>query len=321
MELNFDFDGKLADRISRITLGDRILFEQQLDETPSNKPGINYENSFEYIRMYFDLGKFQGYRYLDNDGLIFFSSTGSKKDPHFKVYKPLGQDSIDAVRTLTELVQALQETTTNPITITCLSNEHLKTLKKIMKIKKIKHFEYYIYDLRDLSDLKGTKWKNVRQKINTFSKNHPKVRIEDLDENNSKKALHFISTWRRAAAAKGFSYIDVDKNKAAVQFYQDKIDHKFLWAKVYYLRGRVEALQFLYKITTADKTEACAHAIGMANNDIAGLSEYTQIDIWQHVLDKSIRYVNDGPSWRPGLLRYKRKFNPCGVQQVNECVV
>ena len=321
MQFNLKLDDRLAENISRINENDKVLFEQHLNNTPSGKPEVNYENSFEYIQMYFNLGKFQGYKYLDKNCLIFFSMIGTKKNPHFKIFKPLGKDTKTGVEVLIKLAQALNQVTPNPITLTCLTNEHLKELKKQIEIKKVKSFEYYIYDLQEISELKGIKWKNVRQKINSFNKSHPKVRIEDIDETNSKKVLHFISTWRKEAAAKGFSYIDVDKNKAGVQHYQDKIDNKTLWARVYYLHGKVEAFQLMYKLLTNEPVGACAHAVGMANNSVLGLSEFSQIDIWRYIKDHGIRYVNDGPSWRPGLVRYKKKFNPCGVQMVNECVV
>jgi hypothetical protein len=316
MELNLKLE-----KASRINEKDRTLFEKYIGYTPPEEPGINYENSFEYVQMYFNLGKFQGYKYLDKNCLIFFSMIGTKKNPHFKIFKPLGKDTKSAVEVLIELIQALNQVTSNPITLTCLTNEHLKEIKKQIEIKKVKNFEYYLYDLEEISELKGTKWKNVRHKINSFQKSHPKVRIEDLDETNSKKALHFISTWRKEAAAKGFSYIDVDKNKTGARYYQDKIDHKFLWAKIYYLHGKVEAYQLIYKLLTNEPAGGCAHAVGMANNSVLGLSEFSQIDIWRHVKAHGIRYVNDGPSWRPGLVRYKRKFNPCGVQKVIECTV
>jgi hypothetical protein len=199
----------------------------------------------------------------------------------------------------------------------------LKTIKAQIAIKKIKSFEYYIYDLDESLDLKGNKWRNVRQKFNTFQKNHPKVKSTPLTTENSKKVLHFISAWRTdTAATRGFSYVDIDKNKAAARHYQNKIDHEGLWAKAYYIHGNVEAFQLLYRILTpAGSESAGAHAIGMANNRIPGLSEYSQIDIWRQLGQKGIRYVNDGPSWRTGLKRYKQKFNPCGVQKVYECTV
>lgn len=321
MYFNLKLDERLAENLSRINEDDLDLFEQHLNNTPLEKPGINYENSFEYVKMYFNLGKIQGFKYLDKSILIFLGMVGTEKKPHFKLFKPLGKDRKTTFEILVKLVQDLKQVTSNPITLTCLTNEQLKEIKKQIEIKKIKHFEYYIYDLKEISELKGTKWKNVRQKINSFHKNHSKVRVEDLDETNSKKVLHFISTWRKEAAAKGFSYIDVDKNKAGVQYYQDKIDNKTLWARAYYLHGKVEAFQLMYKLLPKEPAGACAHAVGMANNSVLGLSEFSQIDIWRHINDHGIRYVNDGPSWRPGLVRYKRKFNPCGVQKVIECTV
>jgi len=321
MELNIDLDGKLADRISKITQEDRILFEKYISITPIDKPGINYENSFDYIQMYFNLGKFQGYKYLDKKTLLIFGISGKGSKAQIKFFKPLGSDRTRSTEVLSSYISELKETYTKPITLACLSNEQFKVMKRKITVKKARNFEYFIYDLEDMNELKGAKWKNVRQKINTFRNNYPKIRVEDISETSCKKVIHFISEWRRDAAARGFSYIDIEKNKAGTIYYKNKIDNKLVWGKVYYLKGKVEAFQLLFKLATSPEIRACGHAIGMVNNNIAGLSEYTQINVWQFVKEYGIRYVNDGPSWRPGLKRYKKKFNPCGVQLSIECKV
>lgn len=323
MEHSLKLDKKLLENITKIADQDKLRFEQYLNKPKPAKPVINYEDSFEYIRMYFKLGKFQGYKFYDEDNLIFFARYGTAKKPHFKVFKPLGEDLTKSLKALIQLVEALKNIATTPITLTCLTPTHLKELKKRITINKINSFDYYIYDLEDLAGLKGTKWKNVRQKLNTFQKNNPKVKSAPLTPENSKKVLHFVSAWRRAAAtARGFSYVDIDKNKASVRYYQDKSDVEYLWTRAYYIHGNVEAFQLLYRISTPAKSErAYAHAIGMANNRISGLSEYSQVDIWRALKEEGIKYINDGPSWRPGLKRYKQKFNPCDVQKVYECNV
>ncbi|MCK5562049.1 MAG: DUF2156 domain-containing protein [Thermoplasmata archaeon] len=323
MAHSLELDKKLLENISKTTEEDKLRFELYLNKTKPVKPGINYEDSFEYIRMYFNLGKFQGYKLYDEDNLIFFARYGTAKKLHFKVFKPLGEDLTNSIKVLVQLVEALKCTTSTPITITCLTPTHLQALKKQINVKKINSFDYYIYDLEDLAGLKGTKWKNVRQKLNTFQKNHPIVKCAALTPENSKKILHFVSAWRKTAAtARGFSYVDIDKNKASVRYYQDISDVENLWTRAYYIHGKVEAFQLLYRILTPASSErACAHAIGMANNRISGLSEYSQVDTWRALKEEGVKYINDGPSWRPGLKRYKQKFNPCGAQQVYECNV
>jgi hypothetical protein len=316
-----EVEEKLADRISMITPEDRILFEKYISETPTDKPGIKYENSFDYIYMYLNQGKFKGYKYMDKKTLLIFGITGKGSKRQTKFFKPLGSDRTRSTEVLIEYVTKLKKTNTKPITLACLSNERFNDIRRKIEVKKVKHFEYFLYDLEDINELKGTRWKNVRQKINTFQNNYPKVRVEDLSETNGKKVIHFISEWRRDAAARGFSYIDIDKNKDTTKYYQNIIDNKNIWGRVYYLNGKVEAFQFLFKLETTPELHACGHAIGMVNNNITGLSEYTQIDVWQFVKKYGIRYINDGPSWRPGLKRYKKKFNPCGIQQVIECIV
>ena len=69
MDTNSDLEKGFSPNISRITEKDRNLYEEHLtrsyQDLPSDVPISNYENSFEYIRMYFNLGKFQGYKFCD----------------------------------------------------------------------------------------------------------------------------------------------------------------------------------------------------------------------------------------------------------------
>jgi hypothetical protein len=97
--------------------------------------------------------------------------------------------------------------------------------------------------------------------------------------------------------------------------FSSKNDFQNVWGMVYRLRGRVVAFQLLYRLGP----DAAAHAIGLALNEIKGLSETTQVQIWELLYNQGIRFINDGPSWRPGLERYKKKFNPIKSQKVFEC--
>ena len=322
MKSDLNLEKGCLKNISRITAEDRTLFDTYIVKSSTGQQEINYENSFEYIRMYFNFGKRQGYKYYDGDTLIFFARVGSKQKSHFKIFKPLSNNIKESIDKLSTLIKILKKDTLYPITIVCLTRDHLKNIKPRLKIQKIRSFDYFIYDLNELSDLKGIKWKNVRQKVNAFIKNNPNIKITQLNEANSKKILHFIPAWRKGAIiSRGFSYADIEKNKFAVRFYSNKVDLNNIWAKVYYIQGRVEGFQLLYRLIQTQTHKACAHAIGLANHKIIGLSEYSQIDIWQDVKKDGIRYINDGPSWRPGLKKYKQKFNPCGTQQVYECSV
>ncbi|MFW9874769.1 MAG: phosphatidylglycerol lysyltransferase domain-containing protein [Candidatus Thorarchaeota archaeon] len=229
--------------------------------------------------------------------------------------RPLGKGALDK---LPDVIAVLNSNSTEHIQIVCLNNEDLKVLKKNkrLEIKSIKEFNYFIYDLDTMNDLRGVKWKNVRQKISTFRKNHPKLKIEHLSKNNYEDVIHFIGAWRRTLLSKrGLSYSNLEKNKFAAKYYSDKNDFKNIWSTVYRLSKRVVAFQLLYRLGP----NSAAHAIGLADTSIPGLSETTQINIWEQLQDQRIRYINDGPSWRVGLDRYKRKFNPISAQKVFEC--
>jgi hypothetical protein len=241
----------------------------------------------------------------------------SKKKPHFKLFKPLGKNWNN---NLPELIKLLSSLTSYTIQVVCLDDYGIKELKKMKSfiIKNIKEFNYFIYDLDLLNNLKGNRWKKVRQKIANFEKNYPKLKQEKLSSENCDNALHFIGNWRRELLDKrGHSYTNLEKNKFAVQYYSDKNYFENIWGKVYKLHGRVVAVQLLYRLD--DKS--AAHAIGIADIAFPGLAETTQINIWKKVYDCGIRFINDGASWRPGLNRYKRKFNPIGAQRVYDCKI
>jgi len=305
--------------ISKITEEDKELFKSNLDSlvTKSKKDHPpDFENSFEYIRLYFNSGRFRGLKFYDDQNLIMFALE-KKKKPHFKLYKPLGGHGLQK---FTEIITLLSSITNYPIQIVCLDNEHVKILKKqrSIKVKNIKEFKYYIYDLNKLTGLSGNQWKTVRQKITAFNRNYPKLKIEHLTPQNYNKTIHFIGAWRRELLAnRGLSYANLEKNKFAAQYYSDKNDFENIWATVYSLDTRVVAFQLLYRLGP----DAAAHAIGLADTKIKGLSEFAQIHIWEQLHDSGIRYINDGPSWRPELEKYKLKFNPITSQQGFECKV
>jgi hypothetical protein len=310
---------ELSQHISPITDNDNELitsFFQKPSTDSKDSIKINFEDSFEYIRLYFNSGRYQGFKFYDNESLLIFAIE-SKKKPHFKLFKPIGTR---ALKKLLELIKILSNFTNYSIQMVCMNNNELKEIKKIkqLDLKNIKEFNYYIYDLEMPNDLRGNHWKNVRQKIKSFNKNHPKLKTQKLSPENCTKALHFIGNWRRELLDKrGHSYTNLEKNKFAVQYYADKNDFKNIWGTIYKLHGRVVAVQLLYRLGE----NSAAHAIGIADTEFSGLAEATQIDCWKQVYDCGIRFVNDGASWRAGLNLYKRKFNPIGAQKVYECKI
>jgi hypothetical protein len=302
--------------VSPIIDSDVKIYNSFLSKANRNQyqTSINFENSFEYIRMYFNRGRYQGFKCFDDEDLIIFALE-KKKKPHFKIFKPLGDNALEK---LPNVVATLNSISPSSIQTVCLNNEDLKSIKRIkeLDIKNIKEFNYWIYDLDKLNSLRGIKWKNVRQKISAFQKDNPKLKIEPLGKSNYKDVIHFIGAWRRTLLSnRGLSYANLEKNKFAAHYYADKNDFTNIWSTVYRLSGRVVAVQLLYRLGT----NSAAHAIGLADTSIPGLSETTQINIWEQLHKQGIRYINDGPSWRTGLDRYKRKFNPVSAQQVFEC--
>jgi len=305
--------------LSPLTDKDEKLYRTYItaqDTYIENKLNINFEDSFEYIRMYFNSGRYQGFKYFDEENLIIIALE-KKKKPRFKLFKPLGPSALEIIPKITETLASISK---YPVQIVCLDNESLSAIKKNdqLKVKNIKEFNYYIYDLSQLRDLSGNKWKNVRQKIANFNKNYPKLKTEKLSPDNYRQVIHFIGAWRRYLLNKrNFSYSNLEKNKFAAEYYSTKNDFKNIWSVVFRLAGRVVAFQLLYRLGK----DSAAHAIGLADTDLKGLSEFTQVHIWKELAHAGIKYINDGPSWRPGLDRYKRKFNPMAEQQIFECKI
>ncbi len=277
---------------------------------------LNFENSFEYIRMYFNSGPYQGFKFYDEEHLIIFALS-KKKKPHFKLFRPLGNSAHEK---FPDIVAALNSISPYYIQTVGLDTEDLKILKKNNKleIKNIKEFNYYIYDLELMSSLRGNRWKAVRQKISAFNRNHPRLKVEQLSVENKDEVVHYIGAWRRQLLSKrGLSYANLEKNKFAARFYADKNDFKNIWSTVYRLGTRVVAFQLLYRLGP----DSAAHSIGLADANLKGLSETTQVDIWEKLYQGGIRYINDGPSWRAGLEKYKQKFNPISSQKIFECKI
>jgi hypothetical protein len=59
MNIDLNLDEDLNEYISPIQVQDRALFERFISEPAPAQWDINYENSFDHLTIYFNLGKFQ----------------------------------------------------------------------------------------------------------------------------------------------------------------------------------------------------------------------------------------------------------------------
>lgn len=281
---------------------------------PQRAGNTNFEDSYEYIRLYFDNGEWKGYRFHDGESLVYFAMAGSSRKPEagrFKIFKPLGSEPVVKLK---HLVGSLKQQSKNQVQVVCLP---AKVANKLQGLRK-KQFRYLVFDVKAMEGLKGQKWKNVRQKITRFERENRSVRVETLREGNYRKVVHFVSKWRREALdTRGFSYAQVRKAKFAAKYYADKIDRQKIWGYVYFTGGKVSAFQLLYRISD----NAAANPIGLSDVSIDGLAEYSQVHAWTQAQMGGIKYINDGPSWRRSLEKYKRKFNPVKEQIVIETYI
>jgi hypothetical protein len=304
------------DSLADLTEADEELFYRfnPVPSEPLPQDKVRFEDSYEYIRLYFDSGDWHGQRYYDGDTLIFLAHSGRSDRPasvRYKIFKPLGSEP---VQKLYALLEHLKGSTDKQITVTCLPVELANDLEGFRK----KQFRYLIYNVESISDLSGGSWKNVRQKLTKFKREHGKVRIDMLSKANREKVVHFISSWRREALnERGFSYAQVEKAKFAARYYSDKMDTSQIWAYVYYIEGRVSGFQLLYRLGP----NAAANPIGLADISIDGMAEYSQVHAWTEAAGHGLIYINDGPSWRRSLEQFKSKFNPISEQLVFEFTI
>ena len=323
-----DMTKKMHDSITPATTKDSSLFDSYLKEK------VDFEDSFHYLKIYFCSPGQTLFKFHEGDALIFFSRN---KRGHYKVFKPLGEQGEEK---LPALLRYLSKQSQHPLDIRFLTNERISFLKERgISLTRVQSFDFLLYDLRperggvaahlpcgfvpvgdgdethpaSILSLKGRRTRDLRQKINHFTRHHlGNVSTEELSFDNLKDGIHFFSKWKKKAQERGFSYIDTEKNKTALRYLADKVDGNNIWCTLYRIGGVVEGVQALYQI---NETTA-AHIIGSVNIGLAGFSEWSQVDIWEKVAGGGVRYVNDGYSWTPRLRSYKMKFCPSFVKMV-----
>jgi len=311
----------MEDHISPVTAKDEALFSRFLE-----KP-LNFEDSFHYLQIYFQSGGQELFKYHKNDALIFFSQD---RRGHIKLFKPLGQDGEEVFPTL---LHQLSNKSPHPLDLRFLTPAGIRALSgRGVELGKPQRFEYLLYALGPMKDsspppgfrklegavsgnllsLRGRQFRTLRQKCSRFARLHDEdVRLEQLSPENLKDAIHFLARWKGQAQVRGFSYIDIEKNKQALRYLVDKLDNRDVWCLLYYLGGKLEGVQAAYRINQS----MAAHIIGCVNISHPGLSEWSQLHIWKEMAEVGIEYVNDGASWSAGLRAYKMKFRPAFVRE------
>ena len=88
----------------------------------------------------------------------------------------------------------------------------------------------------------------------------------------------------------------------------DKISSKDVLSRVLKIDGKIASFNLGYPLGLNEKTNVFAHAIGIADITIQRLAEYAAIDFWKIVKNQGYKYINDGPTWRKGLVDFKKKF-------------
>jgi len=324
-----EFDGKDMERhITLAAASDEALFNHYLREQQ------DFEDSFHHLRIYFESSGQTLFKYHEDNALIFFSRN---RRGHFKVFKPLGAGGEES---LPEFLRHLSRQSPRPVDLRFLTRARIAFLEgQGITLGRVQDFDFLLYDLlpeagggggaapdgfvptRDSDDahpasplsLGGRRLKNVRQKVNQFIRHHEdEVTAEDLSFDNLKDGIHFFAKWKKRAQERGFSYINIEKNKHVLRYLADKVDNSNIWCTLYRMGGVVEGVQALYRINDT----CAAHVVGTVTTDLAGFSEWSQVHIWKTVSQGGVRYVNDGYSWTPRLRDYKMKFCPTFVKTV-----
>lgn len=200
--------------------------------------------------------------------------------------------------------------------------KHKKSEEQLNKfnLKSLKEMKYNIYDIDRTLKRSGKAFRNLRWHLNNFRRKKHKIEAVPLHK-SVKNIIHLIGEWRRTALKeRGFSYVNVSSDIFGAKLFgnpnyklknsklDNKISYKDVLTRVLKIDGKVASFNLGYPLGLNKKSQIFAHAIGIADINIKGLAEYGAIDFWKVVKNNGYKYINDGPTWRKGLVDFKNKF-------------
>jgi hypothetical protein len=195
------------------------------------------------------------------------------------------------------------------------------------RLSSLKEVNYCIYDVHSTLALHGRGFSNLRWRLNQFNKSKHRVEHIPLSESRE-QVIHLIGQWRKQALRdRGFSYVDMRSDRFGAGFFEnpasdtareiERADRKAnsiitdkVISRVLKVNGKTASFNLGYPLGFDSNTVVFAHAIGISDISVPGLSEYAQMDFLRMLREAGYGYINDGPTWRKGLAVYKDKFRP-----------
>jgi len=264
---------------------------------------------------------------------IMFGFFGGKRNDSLSVSFPIYLDveaamvALDRFLNTPEIASLMQSRDIKNLMLRDIDEQFANVLrnskyKKSFRLSALKEINYCIYDIQSTLVLHGKIFSNLRWRLNKFNKAEHRVKHVPLSEAGD-QIIHLIGQWRRQALKeRGFSYVDVRSDRFGAEFFKkavresgwqseaENLKTEKVISRVLKVDGNIASFNLGYPLGLGGESRVFAHAIGISDISIPGLSEYAQMDFWKQVQTKGYRFINDGPTWRKGLAVYKDKFRP-----------
>lgn len=270
---------------------------------------------------------------------ILFGSFYGKNYRHVELSFPFENDPESSIDTLhflltdSSFASLIKDTQVTHLLLRDLNENMvhiLRTSKDAFQFQllSLRELCYKIYNVRKTLDKKGKDFANLRWHLNKFQKDNHTVESVPITE-ALKPVIHLIGSWKRTAIQeRGFSYINVRSDKQAARLFNDiperhsdtrltgnspRVNDCIL--RVLKVDGQIRSFNFGYPLGIYEKKDVFAHAVGITDLSIPHLAEFAQYDFWKKVHEDGYFDVNDGPSWKQSLERYKQKFRPIATKR------
>lgn len=267
------------------------------------------------------------------DEAVIFGAFGTRKKNKLMLSVPVARDSGAAIEGLRSLLSGpvfsslLSKMSIGEVLVRDVDERMARKLRSLastppfgsdLHLRSLKEIWHSVYEIERTLGMKGKGYSNLRWHLNRFRNAGHRVEALPLPE-AVEPAVHLVAEWRRRAIReRKHSYADVRSDKFAARHMGNT---NKVMSRVLMVDGRAAAFNLGYPLGLPSYRKLFAHSVGICDLSIPHLSEYAQIDFWRAVRSAGYVHINDGPSWRRGLLDYKRKYRPVRSKRYYRAVV
>ncbi len=299
--------------------------------------GIPYNTSPFHFMLYYAPPPNRPFVLFSADS-IMFGFFGGKKNDRLNISFPVYGDiktavvAMDGFLNAGEVKSLLRAKDINNFLLRDIDENFANALikekySKTFRLSSLKELNYRTYDIQSTLAMVGKDFSNLRWRLNQFKRGKHRVDHISLSETRE-QVIHLIGQWRRQALKeRDFSYADVRSDRFGAGFFGNSaygpgnesgrrnesanftMKGKVI-SRVLKVDGKTASFNLGYPLGITGDGGVFAHAIGISDITIPGLSEYAQVDFWKQVYKSGYGFINDGPTWRKGLAVYKDKFRP-----------